>query len=382
MSGFIDVPINDSMDDIIQTALTRLMDEIPGWIPREGHLEVMVLEEMARMVSIARVSASRVPRAIFRYFGRSLIGIQPVDGARAQVGSTWTMRDAQGYTIPAGTVVGFRVAGDRLVGFKVVADVVVPPGDDTTGPHEVELEALDVGTAANGLTGTIELVDTLAFVESITTAQVTAGGADAESDDEYLNRLAQELELLSPTPILPEDFAVLARRIPGVHRAMAVDGYDPDTDTFDNERMVHVVAVDEDGNGVSPTLNDEIKAYLEARREVNFIVSTGSPTTNLVDVATTVKALPGFLAATVQAAVVERLTTLLDKATWGGGAEDPPEWRPTATVIRYNEMIAEVDRVEGVDYVASLTLNGGTADVTMTGVAPLPELDDLTVTVT
>jgi hypothetical protein len=55
----------------------------------------------------------------------------------------------------------------------------------------------------------------------------TAGGIDAEPDDVYLSRLTDELTLLAPRPILPVDFAIMARDVTGVTRATALDGYDP-----------------------------------------------------------------------------------------------------------------------------------------------------------
>jgi uncharacterized phage protein gp47/JayE len=64
---------------------------------------------------------------------------------------------------------------------------------------------------------------------TVTLDAPTAGGVDAESDADYLDRLHELLTLLAPRPILPNDFAVLARTVAGVGRATAIDLYNPTT---------------------------------------------------------------------------------------------------------------------------------------------------------
>jgi len=72
------------------------------------------------------------------------------------------------------------------------------------------------------------MIDSLSWVASIALVGITVGGIDGEEDDVYLNRLKAELQLLTPRPILARDFAVMARRVAGVSRAVALDNYDPD----------------------------------------------------------------------------------------------------------------------------------------------------------
>lgn len=226
--SYIEPPLDVDPDSLANDALDYLIANVPGWSPQDGHIEVWLITALARMVAEARTVASAVPTTIFRFFGRSLLLLDPIDAAAASAPSTWTMIDNQGYTIPAGTLVGLRRTGDELVPFRVRDAVTVPYGLTTTLPGEVILDAFDEGLAANGLpAGAAEMIDALSFVESVVTTAITSGGADAETDDEYLDRLSNELQLLTPRPILTGDFAVLARRVPGVHRAVAIDGYDP-----------------------------------------------------------------------------------------------------------------------------------------------------------
>lgn len=376
MAGYIEVPIETDPDDLATEALTALMAAFPEgeWSPSDASLEVWYIQVLARMVAEARDVGSAVPTSIFRWYGRNLIRLDPIDAAPANVATTWTMIDAQGYTIEEGTVAAFRTAGDELVPFVVRETFSVSPGATTTLPGAVILEAVDPGAEPNGLLGTMEVVDALAFVATITAVGTSSGGVDPESDDEYLDRLNEELQLLTPRPILPVDFAVLARRTPGVYRALGIGEYDPGNGTFNNERTVTVAVVDRDGQALSTTVRESVRAYLDALREVNFVVHVASPTYTTVTVTAGVRVLPGYDPATVLDRVRAAINTALNPGVWGGGNASPPEWRVTANRVRYTEMAALIDGVEGVDYVdtASLRLNGQAGDVFLSGAAPLP----------
>lgn len=447
-TGFIDIPFETDASALEADALDAFAAFIPGWVPREGHIEVWLIEVMARMAAEAAFVAAKVPQAIFRTFGKTLIGLLPIDAAPAEVSSTWVMADAAGYTVPAGTVVAFRAAGDVLIPFVTVNDVIVSAGSTTTLAGSVLLRAVESGTVGNGYTGAMTLVDSLAFVSSVTATTTSSGGVDAETDGEYVDRLAQDLKLLTPRPILAGDFATLARNVAGVYRALAVDNYIPSqvrtlgitnasnvlvspipyfspadigrtvtgtgiaggttitsytdsthvvmsaTATATNaaasitlgalsnvERAVAVALVDEAGAAVSPTVKQAVSDYLEAMREVNFVVRAMDPTYTNIDVVTTFVKDPSYETVALQTSVQQAILDYLDPGNWAGGDLTPPEWRQNTNKVRYLELAALINSVPGVDYVASLTINAGTADVTMSGSAPLPDPGTVTATV-
>jgi phage-related baseplate assembly protein len=134
------------------------------------------------------------------------------------------------------------------------------------------------------------------------------------------------------------------------------------------ERAITVAVADEDGLTVSGSIKQAVGAYLEALREVNFVVSVIDPTYTAVNVTATLKAKAGADPATVDATATAVLEDYLSPATWS--------WRPT---VRYNELISLLDQVDGVDYVVSITTPSG--DVTLSGVASLPTAGTLNVTV-
>ncbi|MCA1781990.1 MAG: baseplate J/gp47 family protein [Dermatophilaceae bacterium] len=380
MSGYIDFPLVTDENELAVEALEFLTESIPGWVPREGHLEVWMIEVWARMLSENRIVAAQVPREIFRYFGQSLLGLMSNEAAAATALTQWTMIDSAGYTIPLGTVVGYRIAGDELVPFETVEDVVISPGSLTAS--DVLIQAVEEGSASSGLGPTgLELVDALAFVDTVTSSAPSSGGVDAEDEQSYLDRLTAELRLLTPRPILPQDFAVLARRVSQVARAVGIDLYDPDLGTWDNERTVSVAIIDADGQALDSTVKDEVKALLDAEREVNFVVHVIDPAYTTVDVVAEFTLMPGFEPSDTVANVELALSQYLSPASWAGGDETPPIWRAESGVVRYLEVASLINSVPGVDYLTVLTVNTGTADVNLTGVAPLPQAGTIAVTV-
>lgn len=372
---YVSFPIETDPDALAQTSFDYLAAVMPGWVPAPGHLESWIVEAMARLTAEARTTASDVPRSIFRAFGASMVNLPPVDAAPASAESTWTMVDDAGYTIPQGTLVGLRAAGDVLLAFGVAQEVVVPAGQTATPAGAVLLVAEEAGAAGSGLAGPPELIDALAFVGSIALVAATTGGVDAEDDDAYLDRLSRELELLAPRPILPDDFAVLARRIAGVARATALDGYNPVDLSSGNERMVTVALVDAAGAPVSGVTKTAVADYLESLREVNFVVHVVDAGYTTIDVAFTGKVIPGYDPTDTEARVIDALTAYLSPGSWGRpefGDTTGPSWI-NEPVVRFLEVASAIDRVEGVRYVSTLTVNGGGVNVNLSGAIALPQ---------
>jgi hypothetical protein len=377
VAGYIGVPIETDPDVLTNEAIDSLIAARPGFNPKDAHLEVHVLEVAARMNAETRNVARLVPDDIFRYFGESLVNVLPVEAKAATALTTWTMIDAAGYTIPAGTQVAYRVAGDRLVPFATTAERVVAPG--STQAIEVPIAALEPGTQANGLgPAGLELIDSLAYVSGVAATAATGGGVDAETDPAYLSRLRDEMRLLTPRFVLAEDAAVLSRRISGVHRALGIDNYDPVAATFNNEKMITVAVVAANGQPVTAATRQAVGDYLRSIRETNFIVHVIDPVYTVVGVDFVVVAHPGYDLGDLADRSRIAVRGYLSPATWAGGGDNPPTWRTTDNVVRYLEVAEVLNRVDGVHYVRSLTLNGASADVALGGVAPLPSVGAVT----
>ena len=148
--------------------------------------------------------------------------------------------------------------------------------------------------------------------------------------------------------------------------------------------MVTIVAIDSAGNDVPAAIKTKIQSYLQANREVNFIVNTMAPNYTTVNVAVTIHVATGYDTTSVNNAVTSAINNYLSPATWG---QDPSileasvveSWIDIPKVY-YNEMITLISNVAGVDRVTALTLNGGTVDISLTTPASLTRPGTVTVT--
>lgn len=391
--SYITYPIEVDAAEILATAVAAVQVRFPDWEAKDPNLDFAILQSWATEAAQLRELASSVPDAIFRVFGSSLMDLPPTDASPATVATTWTMIDSAGYTIPTGTLVSIPTTGDSNEFFQTVSDVVILPGSTSTAVGGVIVVATIDGAAANGLGAASDPVNnesSLAYVDSIIQEATTAGGTDAEQDSDYFDRLKQQLQLMSPRLIIPSDYAAAARFL-GAHRSLAIDGYNPGSGgTYNNPRTVSIANVDIDGNNLGSPLKTIIDNYCQAQREVNFNVFIIDPTINGIDVATTVTALPGFDHTMLQTDVVAAINDFLDKARW---ARDPTARDANAgitwvnkTVLRFQDVSAVVRGVLGVDHWTVLTIcihsgTPGTADINLTGAAPLADATTVAVTV-
>jgi uncharacterized phage protein gp47/JayE len=388
-TGYIAIPVTADSTDLATQALAQIGANLPGWVPRDGNLEVWLTYALARMAATSAQVAGQASQAIYQYFGQSVLDVAPLAGSMATVQSTWTVYDTAGHTIPAGTIVGISTSLTTSVLFEVTDDVVIPPGSSATSAGAVTLLALEAGSSANGLeAGTLQLFSNLAWVSSVVSTAATSGGSDPETTDAYLDRLRARLKLLSPRPILPGDFAAIAADQPGVQRATALNGYNPADGTSGNARMVTVAAVDAAGNALGLAARDALAAVLDAMREVNFVVNVISPTTTPVTVSAQVVGRAGVVLNTVQADVLAAVQAFLSPVHWGDTLDDNGAWTDTWTntpTVRYLDVAAVIKDVPGVAWVASLAIgiDAGAQvpqDGQLPGAAPLPTPGSIAIT--
>jgi hypothetical protein len=365
MPVYIPVPVDTEPVDLAAEAFDYIEQQIDGWSPSPGNLEAWLIEALAQIAGELRTLVALVPDSIFGYFGESIVGLPPFPAVQATASTTWTAVDSVGYTIDAGTVIA--------PGASVVAGV--------------SCHALEAGAASSGLSGTVAVIDALTFVSTVTLDAPTSGGQDAETSDAYLSRLSALMTLLSPRPILPQDFAVLAQReFADVARAVAVDLYNPGPPVDANcPRCVSVVIVSADGTPCSSSTKSAVDALLQSEREVNFLVFVLDPTYTTIDVSFDVQSYPTYDPVDVADRVVAQLTNYLSPGAWGVppfGDTSGRSWI-NDTHVRYLEVAEQINRVDGVHYINTLSLgvhggSMGTVDVVMPGVAPLAESGTIT----
>jgi hypothetical protein len=377
-----DLALTVDADRLQQDGLDYITTQAPDWDP--DPLTGWLLAVVARMAVEVALLAGRVDPWIFTYFGEKVLRIPALDAVAATGTVTFTLTDTLGHTILEGAQVDIDD-----VGFETTADLVIAPGAST---GSVPIIAVVAGAVGSGLVGaSVELISpTLIWVDSVTLDAPTAGGQDAETGVEYVDRLADEIPTLSPKAILIADFEALALKNPAVDRALAIDNYvpagmggTPPAET-DVEGAVTVALRDAAGAAVSTPVKNAVEADLEAGRVLNIDVHVIDPTATRVEVHFTAHCYPEWDPAAVQAAAVAAVQAFLSPATWGQPAQgERRKWVDEPTVRRL-DLVGVVYGVEGIRHVDTLTLAiygdpQATADVALAGPASVPASDSVVV---
>lgn len=383
MANAITVGIENDPAELAATALEYLENSIPGWTGAPGGLDTLIVEALSEEAALAVDVASGVADDVFRAFG-PIAGVPSLEAVAATTVVTFTT-DTAGRTIPANTTVGLRDDDATLWAFSVPADTLVA-GTSLA----IEVQALEEGAASSGLSGTVEIITAPAFVTGVAVSSPSSGGADPEPDDVFGSRLAETLTLSSPRPILPGDFALLARTIPGVYRATGIDLLKPSSgsgavptpagaETTGNARTVTVAVTDVSGLATGSPVRTAVANYLTSEREINFLVYVVDALYQAIAVTVTVKVWPGNDLATVAAEVQAAIRAFLSPSAWGGGpTDDPAVWldEPVLTVGMLYEVIGAVPSVRKVNSLTFGPSGGsmGTADITLAGSSARPAL--------
>lgn len=394
MSFYISGPVQSDPNVLKARALDYLTTYMPAGFKVESGDPIDLLCEAFSLQSAEQADvANAMLDSAFRYLG-TLVGVPPIDALPAQASCLFTVQDTVGYTITAGTSIGLQDATGTLQGFTLLADIIIAPGA-STGTGTVQAET--AGTATNGLSGAAQLIQADPFVTAATLAAAT-GGIDAELDSVFLGRLAETLTLLAFRPKLAPDFAILARSIPGVYRATAVDNlkpgppYDSAAEATGVEKNVTVAVADINGNPVGSTIRGAVQTYLRSLLEQNFLVWAVDPQYGQIDVtAAGVFSWPGWDTADVRTRVIAALDTLLSSANFAADVTGNAARWQNDPVIRAGLIAQTLYSVPGVRYVdpqPTFGLHGGalaTTDVTLgagSAIPALPTPGTMTITVT
>ena len=272
--------------------------------------------------------------------------------------------------VSAGTEFNVQGADGQPVAFQLVNDETFTGTDDTiTG---VDVIAVLGGTGGNGLTVVLGPAQTVAWFDTLTLNGPTSGGEDAEDDDEYLNRGADERPGRAFTIVRADDLARYLRNQPGVDRAQVVDNLNGDTSTAGVGGHITAIPIDADGSALSPGVMGALEAAAQALSVTGLEIHVIAPTSTTITVVFAGVANVGYNAADVEARAEAAVLDFLDRSRWGlpdGG--DERGWEDKRTVY-YQDISTVLNNVQGFARHTSLTINGGTSDVVMTGPGALP----------
>lgn len=365
VTPYIDLVLVD-MDpqDLIDAALAQLALDLPEWTPREGNIEMLLIEAVAVQVAELIFAVNRIPSSVVLAL-LGLMGVPYDPGAKPITEIRFTLTEGN-VTIPEGTQarldlpdgqdpIVFTIDAETSVG-DVLEVVVNATGDRYTD----EGSSTIIGTP-------LTLSDSLIFVESVETAADVSEGRAAETDDGFFLRATQMFARMTNALITPAQFTSAMMEEPYIKRALAVDLTQPGNPIGDDPGHMTLVPYG-DGVDLNPTQKALLAQKVEGLASADLGIHIEDPTINLIDVDVTVYKEAGFLDADVQANVETALGEYMSTATW-----------PWSYTVRRNDLISVITNVAGVDFVSTLTTPA--ADVPLTGIGPLAVLDDCTVTV-
>jgi hypothetical protein len=365
--SFIEVPIESDPQTMADNAIDLLTDSWDGWEPNEGDLEVVTVEAVAQMAADAANVAAIMPAAAFEAIAERLFGVVPQTGAPATSTVTFTMLDTDPHTIAAGTEIdidGFAFSVDDDTDVAALAKAGVP------------VTANENDTLANGLTGeTVTMIGPLVFIASVSLDRPTGGAVDPETEDQYLDRTSQALELQALTLVTPRDYELLALSQATVGRATAVVDM--------ALRKITVTVSADDGTVLTTTQKNALAALFDSYRQTTWQVLLGDPTKTTINVTFQVHVYAGFDSATTISNAVSLLVDFLNPATWGSTQTDlgTPVVEPR---VRKNQLIDVIANAIGVQYVIDLTITGSAGSVQtngdwlMPGTVPVPVAGTIT----
>jgi len=382
---YVSIPIQVNGQAMIEEAFAELEALIEGWEPAEGNAEVFLIRaEALRLIQPLAELAAEMPDLAFAAWGEQIVNVGPNRAVAATGKVKITAVDTAGYTVPANTQLSIPISGSSEVGFVTSSPLEIEVGSKS---GEVAIEAVEAGAEANGLSGAVTLIDALSFVEKVEVTEATSGGEDAEEGAAYLTRLQETMQTLAPRPILARDVAILARTVPGIQRAAVIDNYNAETAEAEKEKTTSVYPVSPSGAAVSAGIKEELDTLLSEKRELNYIFIVANPTVNEISVKATVVHAFGYSAAEAKEQTEAALKILLDPATWAGGTsqENPPTVFEPLAKLYFQDVVTAINNVQAVDRYTTLEIKlgagaYGTADLTLSGKAPLPKVKTLEIT--
>lgn len=264
-----------------------------------------------------------------------------------------TVTGIPGTEIPAGFVFAVPAVGSApSVGFVTEEDAII--GED--GTVNIGVIAREPGTSGNVKAGSITIMETpMKGITEITNREKTTGGTP-EEDDEGLRRRIEEKEQDADTSFVGNDADYIrwAKEVPGVGDVFVIAQWNPAV-----PNSVKVVVMDANGEPANAHILAEVYNHIMAPDNridrlapVGAILTVVAPSMVSIDYAMKAALRPGYDAAAVRSAIDERIRAYYISTK-------------TENVVKYNEIHAIITGTPGIYDFTNLTLNGGTANITL-----------------
>lgn len=337
-------PYDVTAQTLVERAVAAAQTRLPAWVPREGLLEMAIIEAVAIDIEAGIFATHRLTTALLRGVLR-LMGVTIRNGTAPTGEVRFTVADTAGHTIPADTRLRYRSAGQRPVEMllRTTEECVIAFGQ-TTGTAAVVGAANS--DAANGAPAgsALDMLDAQAWVEAVALSAPLLGGERPETEDVYVSRGVERLARMTDTLVVPFGFEAFAREWAGVERALALAATVPGHATGDDPGHVTVLVLGQNGGAVpSPTM-ELLLDSIQARAAADLVAHVAPVVPVAVNVTATVRRFAGYSAAAVEASCIEALHAFLDPDYWQFGTD-----------VAANELIEVLGRdTVGVDLVVSV----------------------------
>ncbi|MGE4272053.1 MAG: baseplate J/gp47 family protein [Desulfitobacterium sp.] len=243
----------------------------------------------------------------------------------------------------ASIALGAKVASDS-VNYLTTESKTIDPGQ-TTMTVVVECEV--AGSVGNVIAGAIKYFPvTISGLTAVTNAAPVINGYDMETDDELRSRYYAKVQ----TPATSGNkyhYLNWAKSVTGVGDARV-------TPLWNGNGTVKVVIINSNKRAADASLVTAVSDYIEEVRPIGATVTVESAAELEIDVSATLTLQVGHVLANVKAAIEANLTQYLKEIAF------------VETYVSYARIGSLILDTEGVLDYTGLTVNAGTANVTIT----------------
>ena len=337
--------------DMAEQAIDLMEAARPGLVMRNASPETVLIEALALAAADVSNAANAAVATLAELLLSTFYEVPRMPGSPAVGAVTVTFDTIVSTTIPAGT--GF-VLSDYGIEVAATADVVVSSSDTAV----VQVATVNATSLVNGAdsTAAVDVLDVIPNALIVEVSSEFVGGVDPEDDLAYLERARVRLARVTNSLVVPDHFSAYVLEDGRAVNAATIRAWDgtgtaPAPGAGTDAGEVTVVTYGRGGN-LSETTRTELASVMQAITAAGVTVHVNPATVTSVAVTTTVKAVSGFTAEEVTAAVEAEVAAFLNPETWRIGAE----------VIK-NQLQDRITSLSSVDYVVSLT--APSADVTL-----------------
>ncbi|MDR7001553.1 baseplate J/gp47 family protein [Neobacillus niacini] len=251
-----------------------------------------------------------------------------------------TLTGPDNTVVPSGT--RLQTSGTSPIFFVTTADVTIVGGTATVGA-----EAEEAGAAGNVAIGEINALapGDLYGIVSVTNAANFDGGVDTEDDESLLARLKDRVQ----NPVTSGNAAHYrqwALEVAGVGDAKVYP-------IWNGGGTVKVVLLDADKTAPAQSVVDAVSSHIEENRPIGATVTVVGATEVPINISVTLTLDSGKTVDDAKAEITSLLTDYLKTLAF------------VDSIVRYSKIASLVLDAESVIDYSSLTVNGGTANITI-----------------